>query len=142
MASSATRNCTRIVLSDSMRDMILTRPAYLIDTYLVEDEDVEAAIRIAAQKEIGPNMAWAGFVLIVLGVENGVAQFARDGLVVIGRSGILGAPEHPEYETAWTMVRELGDHASDLCDQFEDEEGRPWEALALSVARAFESVGV
>ncbi len=122
----------------------ISRRAGLLSTYLYNMDDVLEADKIASRGGIiGPDEAWAGIVLIAVGVENAVSRPVRRGLVVIGRSGILGESGHPEYETAWTIIRELGERSTDLCDQAEDNsEILYWSELGVAIARTCEAAGV
>jgi len=103
--------------------------SFLLTTYLVSEEDLEGAINVASKPTVELYEAWYGVALTAVGVEDMHPQLARDGLLVIYKSNILGSPDHPEYETAWTAVRELGDYAADFSQQSSDE-ALDWEILA------------
>ncbi len=132
-----------MVLSRAMRETILARPAYFIDFYIenLNWDMVEPAAYIKDNKnKIGPDEVWAGFTLIVIGIQVESQCAVSDGLAVISRSGVLGLPEHHNYETAWIMIRELGDRSKAFRDQSEaNEDIQYWGALEGAIARAFAS---
>lgn len=122
---------------------LISENSSLLAAYRADPDEVDYALGIATRSAIGPNDAWCGIALVAAGVRNEDAQIADDGLVVIGMSGILGVPEHPEYETAWVAVQELGDYAAGFSQQCSDQgEALAWNNLARRIEYLIRRVAV